>query len=61
MDSAPVLNDKTDGGAWTLWEELATGRPEFGRPSVFADHIEDPKLRAVYYTTLGARLPASSC
>ena len=35
MDSAPVLNGKADGGAWTLWEKIAAGRPEFGRPSVF--------------------------
>jgi oleate hydratase len=55
MDSAPVLNDKTDGGAWTLWEKLATGRPEFGRPSVFADHIEESKW--VSYTTT-QRAPA---
>jgi oleate hydratase len=49
MDSAPVLNGKTDGGAWTLWEKLANGRPEFGRPSVFADHIEESKW--VSFTT----------
>jgi oleate hydratase len=49
MDSAPVLNGKTDGGAWTLWEKLATGRPEFGQPSVFADHIEESKW--VSFTT----------
>ena len=39
MDAAPVLNGKKDGGAWTLWEKIAAGRPEFGRPSVFADQI----------------------
>ena len=49
MDSAPVLKGKTDGGAWTLWEKLAAGRPEFGRPSVFADHIEESKW--VSFTT----------
>jgi oleate hydratase len=43
MDSAPVLKGKTDGGAWTLWERLAAGRPQFGRPSVFADHIDESK------------------
>jgi len=43
MDSAPVLNGKTDGGAWTLWENIAVGRPEFGRPSTFADHIDESK------------------
>lgn len=41
--TAPALKGKGDGGAWTLWERLALGRPEFGRPSVFADHIEESK------------------
>ena len=40
MDTAPALQGKRIGGAWTLWEKLATGRPEFGRPAVFADHID---------------------
>jgi oleate hydratase len=43
MDTAPLLRGKTDGGAWTLWERIALGRPEFGRPSVFTDHIEESK------------------
>ncbi len=43
MDSAPALLGKDDGGAWTLWEKLALGRPEFGRPSAFADHISESK------------------
>lgn len=43
MDSAPVLNSKTDGGAWTLWEKIASDRPEFGFPSTFADHIDESK------------------
>lgn len=43
MDSVPVLQTKTDGGAWTLWEKIAAGRPEFGRPAVFADHIDRSK------------------
>lgn len=43
MDTAPTLKSKTDGGAWTLWEKIATRRPEFGCPSVFADHIDESK------------------
>ena len=43
MDTAPALGGKADGGAWTLWEKIAHGRPEFGRPSVFADHIDQSK------------------
>lgn len=49
MESAPVLNGKRDGGAWTLWEKIAAGRPELGRPSVFTDHIDESKW--VSFTT----------
>ncbi len=49
MDSAPALNGKKDGGAWTLWEKIASGKPEFGRPSVFTDHIDESKW--VSFTT----------
>jgi oleate hydratase len=49
MDSAPRLNGKADGGAWTLWENLAENGSEFGRPSVFADHIDESKW--VSFTT----------
>lgn len=41
--TAPALNGKRDGGAWTLWETIAKGRPEFGRPAAFADHIDQSK------------------
>src|SRR5271168_3810389 len=27
-----VLNGKHEGSAWTLWEKIADGRPEFGNP-----------------------------
>jgi oleate hydratase len=43
MDKAPQLLAKADGGAWALWETLAAGRPEFGHPEVFADHIGESK------------------
>jgi len=43
MDRAPPLLGKADGGAWTLWETLAAGRPAFGNPSAFADHIDESK------------------
>ena len=41
--TAPALNGKRDGGAWTLWETLAADRPAFGRPAAFADHIGESK------------------
>jgi oleate hydratase len=49
MDSAPSLQGKADGGAWTLWEKLAARGPQFGRPGVFAEHIDDS--RWVSFTT----------
>ena len=49
MDKAPTLLGKADGGAWSLWEKLAAGRPDFGRPAAFADHIGESKW--VSFTT----------
>ena len=43
MDSAATLLGKADGGSWTLWEKIAAGQTQFGRPSNFADHIEQSK------------------
>jgi oleate hydratase len=51
MDRAPTLNGKSDGGAWTLWEKIAAGRPAFGHPSAFADHIDESKWLS-FTTTL---------
>ncbi len=49
MDTAPVLNGKRDGGSWLLWEKIAAGRPEFGRPAAFCNHIDESKW--VSFTT----------
>ena len=54
MDSAPILKCKSDGGAWALWEKIAAGRPEFGHPSTFADHIDESKWVS-FTVTLGDR------
>jgi oleate hydratase len=43
MDSAPVLKGKRDGGAWDLWEKIATREPNFGCPAHFTDHIDESK------------------
>ncbi|MFW9078441.1 oleate hydratase [Pseudomonas sp. P2757] len=49
MDQAPQLNGKAIKGAWALWETLAKGRPEFGHPQVFSNHIDATKW--VSFTT----------
>ncbi len=43
MAAAPVLNWRTDGPSWALWRKIAAGRPELGRPFVFADHVDQSK------------------
>jgi oleate hydratase len=43
MGQPPPLKSKDDGGSWSLWERLAKGRPEFGNPSNFSDHIDQSK------------------
>jgi len=49
MDTVPGLKGKADGGAWRLWERIADGRPGFGRPGNFTDHIGESKW--VSFTT----------
>jgi oleate hydratase len=41
MSSPPEALTKADSGGWRLWEKLAKGRPEFGKPSVFNSHIAE--------------------
>lgn len=43
MDTPAKLGAKSDGGAWNLWEAIAWGRPEFGTPALFDDHIDRSK------------------
>ncbi len=39
--SAPKHLTKADSGGWSLWEKLAAGRPEFGKPGVFNSSIPE--------------------
>lgn len=41
MTEPPVMDRSKRSGAWRLWETIAAGRPEFGNPTVFDDHIEE--------------------
>ncbi len=43
MDSVPILNGKSVGGAWTLWEKIAACHPEFGRPRTFSGRVDQSK------------------
>ena len=42
-ETPALLKGKRDGGAWSLWQKIATDRSEFGKPDVFADHIDESK------------------
>ena len=39
MTSAPPRLTKKDSQGWTLWEKIADGRPDFGRPATFNSSI----------------------
>ena len=51
MDSAPARLSKVDSGGWRLWETLAAGRPDLGRPAVFNSSIPE-SYWASYTVTL---------
>lgn len=39
--NSPAKPDLTEGGgSWALWKTIAANRPEFGRPDIFAGHVE---------------------
>ncbi len=41
MGSAPPRLTKADSQGWALWEKIAAGRPEFGRPATFNSSIPE--------------------
>jgi oleate hydratase len=41
MHSAPPRLTKKDSQGWALWEKLADGRPDFGRPATFNSSIPE--------------------
>jgi oleate hydratase len=41
MTEPPPPLTKVDSAGWALWEKLAKGRPEFGRPEVFSSSIPE--------------------
>lgn len=40
MTGPPSGAVQSSYGSWALWHNIADGRPEFGRPAVFDDHVE---------------------
>jgi oleate hydratase len=41
--TAPANLETDTGGSWALWETLAAKHEDFGRPAVFASHIDESK------------------
>jgi oleate hydratase len=41
MTQAPPRLTKEESGGWALWEKLAEGRPDFGRPAAFNSSIPE--------------------
>lgn len=41
MSRAPEKLTKSDSGGWALWERLAKGRPDLGRPAVFKGSVAE--------------------
>ena len=54
MHSAPPV-PQPDGGAWSLWNNIAEQRPDFGRPSVFSSQVDRSKWESF---TVTLRSPA---
>jgi oleate hydratase len=50
MHRPAILNTKQIGGAWHLWEDIANGRPGFGHPEVFANHVKQSKWQSFTVT-----------
>ena len=42
MQHAPVLN-RSEGGCWSLWKNIAKNDPSFGKPEVFCSDIDKSK------------------
>jgi oleate hydratase len=42
MDTAPAVTEAApaSGGSWALWRSIAAGRPAFGHPEVFCEHVD---------------------
>jgi oleate hydratase len=53
MTYPPEHRTKQDSGGWTLWEKLATTRPDFGNPAAFNSSIPESYWHSSYKKQLG--------
>ena len=52
--TAPARRTKKDSSSWGVWEKIAEGRPEFGRPSVFNSSIAQSYWESFTVTVKGS-------
>lgn len=50
MGSAPAVPEQPVSGAWSLWNQIAEQRPDFGRPAVFSSEIDRSKWESFTVT-----------
>lgn len=55
MDKAPVL-DRSEGGCWRLWKNIAKKHPSFGKPEVFCGDIDKSKWESYTITAKGPKM-----
>lgn len=56
QDNVAELN-ASPGGSWSLWKNIASQDPAFGRPEKFCDHIPETNFVSATLTTLDQRIP----
>ncbi|TDT72379.1 oleate hydratase [Hypnocyclicus thermotrophus] len=55
MNTAPVL-DRSEGGCWSLWKNIAKKDSSFGRPEVFCSDIDKTKWESYTITAKGTKM-----
>ncbi len=48
MDQPAPFQPERKGAGWRLWEKIADGRPEFGRPSAFDGRVDEFEMAVVH-------------
>jgi oleate hydratase len=58
MSSAPRPRADETHNSWALWKSLARGRPDFGHPEVFTDHVDQSRWVSFTVTCKDPLLPS---
>lgn len=53
----PAILNKSLGGSWTLWKNIAKQDSSFGNPEKFCDNINESSWESATITTLDNRIP----